>query len=482
MQTTIVIFGASGDLTARKLIPALYSNFKKSRLPAPTRIIGFARAELSDDAFRSKMQEAIRSMAPEEYNEQEWRQFAETLGYHRGEFEQADAYASLAKRICIDEVPVKCYYYLATAPRYYPVVIGNLAATNMIAENNGGECRRIIVEKPFGRDLPTAIVLNQELHKVLTERQIFRIDHYLGKETVQNVLMLRFGNAIFEPLWNRNHIDHVQITVAETVGVEHRAGYYETAGVLRDMFQNHLLQLLTLVAMEPPAIVDADSLRNEKVKVLSAIRDIAPEYSNRFTVRGQYAGYTGEAGVNPASQTETFATMQLYIDNWRWQGVPFYLRSGKKLREKASEIVIQFRRPPTQIFDVQAGVSELFTNRLSIRIQPNEGMHLRFLAKVPDQGMRTRPVDMDFRYTDSFGNGAIPEAYERLLLDALQGDASLFIRSDEIELAWRLIDGVRAGWEGDHAPPLLPYDPGTWGPVASDRLLGREGRWWVHDD
>jgi glucose-6-phosphate 1-dehydrogenase len=293
--------------------------------------------------------------------------------------------------------------------------------------------------------------------------------------------VLRFGNAIFEPLWNRNYIDHIQITVAESVGVGHRAGYYDTTGALRDMFQNHLLQLLTLVAMEPPAKVEANALRNEKVKVLEAIREIAPEYASRFTVRGQYEGYLSEEGVDPASNTETFAALQLYVDNWRWQGVPFYLRSGKFLKEKASEIIIQFRRPPTQIFDVQAGVTELFTNRLSICIQPDEGMHLRFIAKVPDQGMTTRPVDMDFHYRDSFTGQAIPEAYERLLLDALRGDASLFARSDEIELAWKLIDGIRGGWEGEGAPALEKYDPHTWGPTAAEGLLGHEGRWWVHE-
>ncbi|HTY59642.1 MAG TPA: glucose-6-phosphate dehydrogenase, partial [Bacteroidota bacterium] len=372
-------------------------------------------------------------------------------------------------------------FYLATAPRFYSEIIRRLASARLLEESKGGPYRRIIVEKPFGRDLPSARGLNDELHGLLHEDQIFRIDHYLGKETVQNVLMLRFGNAIFEPLWNRNHVDHVQISVAETVGVEHRAGYYETAGVLRDMFQNHLLQLLTLVAMEPPAVVDADSLRNEKVKVLTALREIPPEYSTRYTVRGQYSGYRSEEGVDPRSTTETFAALQVYVDNWRWQGVPFYLRSGKKLNEKSSEIIVQFRRPPTQIFDVQAGVTELFTNHLSICIQPDEGMHLRFIAKVPDEGMHTRPVDMEFHYRDSFGHNAIPEAYERLLLDALQGDASLFTRADEIELAWRFIDGVRGGWESGDGPPLESYGEGTWGPRGGDALLAREGRWWRHD-
>jgi glucose-6-phosphate 1-dehydrogenase len=481
METVIVIFGGSGDLTTRKLIPALYNNFRKKRLPPLTRIIGFSRTPITDDAFRAKLNDAVRASAPAEYDAQAWGEFAGSLSYQPGDLENPSSYADLARKISPGGTPVNCLYYLATAPGFYPVVIARLAAADLIAETKGGPYKRIIVEKPFGRDLETARALNDELHQLLHEDQIFRIDHYLGKETVQNVLMLRFGNAIFEPLWNRNHVDHVQITVAETVGVERRAGYYETAGVLRDMFQNHLLQLLTLVAMEPPAVVDADSLRNEKVKVLTALREIPTEYSHRYTVRGQYGGYTTEEGVDPRSVTETYAALQLYIDNWSWQGVPFYLRSGKKLSEKSSEIIIQFRRPPTQIFDLQAGVTELFTNHLSICIQPDEGMHLRFMAKVPDQGMHTRPVDMEFHYRDSFGNNAIPEAYERLLLDALQGDASLFARGDEIELAWRFIDGVRRSWESGDGPLLETYAGGSWGPEGGDSLLAHEGRWWRHD-
>jgi len=481
VETVIVIFGGSGDLTTRKLIPGLYNNFRKRRLPGPTRIVGFSRTPISDEAFRAKLSDAVRTFAPADYDAQAWGEFAPSLSYHQGDIENASSYQGLARAITPGPVSVNCLFYLATAPRFYPVIIAHLAAANLVAEDTGGPYRRIIVEKPFGRDLATARALNDELHRTLHEGQIFRIDHYLGKETVQNILMLRFGNAIFEPLWNRNHVDHVQITVAETVGVEHRAGYYETAGVLRDMFQNHLLQLLTLVALEPPAVVDADSLRNEKSKVLTALRDIPPEYSRRYTVRGQYRGYTSEEGVDPRSVIETYAALQVYVDNWRWQGVPFYLRSGKKLKEKSSEIIIQFRRPPTQIFDVQAGVTELFTNHLSICIQPDEGMHLRFITKVPDQGMHTRPVDMEFHYRDSFGTDAIPEAYERLLLDALQGDASLFARGDEIELAWRFIDGVRGGWESGGGPPLEIYDKGTWGPAGGDTLPAHEGRWWRHD-
>jgi glucose-6-phosphate 1-dehydrogenase len=480
MSNLIVILGASGDLTARKLIPALYNNFRKKRLPEGTSVLGFARRPYSDDDFREKMKEAVKLFGPDDFIEEEWSRFSKLLFYHQGEFSGDEHYRRLSGRINeIVSSPQNCLFYLFTAPEFYPTIVTHLAGANLLSEAEG--CyRRLVVEKPFGRDLASALSLNNILHGALQEHQIYRIDHYLGKETVQNVVVFRFGNAIFEPLWNRNYVDHVQITVAESVGVEHRASYYDTAGVLRDMFQNHLLQLLTLVAMEPPALFDADTLRNEKVKVLSALREISPEHSVRSTVRGQYDGYLSEQGVGQNSTTETFAAVRLFIDNWRWQGVPFYLRSGKSLNEKVSEITIQFRRPPTQILDVQAGKTELFTNRLSILIQPNEGMRLRFLTKVPDKGMQTRPVEMAFNFSESFGAKAIPESYERLLLDAMNGDASLFARSDEIELAWKFIDSIRSGWEGEQAPPMMQYPKGTWGPQAADDLLGRDGRWWVH--
>ena len=481
MGTTLVIFGASGDLTFRKLLPALYSNFRKKRLPEGTSVIGFARRPYTDETFRQNMKESVSTVAPDDFSEEGWKEFSSRLFYQQGEFSGEKQYQALCRKLeAISSSPQNCLFYLSTAPEFYPTVVTHLAAAGLLTERDGFY-RRVIVEKPFGRDLESALSLNRVLHSALQEHQIYRIDHYLGKETVQNVVVFRFGNAIFEPIWNRNYVDHVQITVAESVGVEHRASYYDTAGVLRDMFQNHLLQLLTLVAMEPPAVFDADALRNEKVKVLSALREISPEHSARSTVRARYEGYRSENGVSPTSTTETYAALKLFVDNWRWQGVPFYLRSGKLLKEKISEITVQFRRPPTQILDVSAGRTELFTNRLSILIQPDEGMHLRFLAKVPDEGMQTRPVEMDFNFRESFGTKAIPESYERLLLDAFNGDASLFARSDEIELAWKFIDGVQAGWEGEYGPPMLEYGKGTWGPQAADDLLGRDGRWWVHE-
>jgi glucose-6-phosphate 1-dehydrogenase len=480
MSTAIVIFGASGDLTSRKLIPALYNNYRKKRLPEKTTIIGVSRSSWTDDAFRGDMLQALKEFAPADFDEKTWQSFAPMLFYLAGDMENAGLYQALAKKI--DDLcgsPQDCLFYLATAPRLFPVAVSFLGQAGLVRETGRNGSRRIVIEKPFGRDLESAIGLTRELRTVAEESQIYRIDHYLGKETVQNLMVFRFGNAIFEPLWNRRYIDHIQITVAETVGVEHRAGYYDKAGVLRDMFQNHLLQLLTLVGMEPPAIVEANALRDEKAKVLRAVRDIPEESVARCSVRGQYEGYRKEEGVGPGSNTPTFAALQLFVDNWRWQGVPFYLRSGKMLKDKISEIVIAFRRPPRQMFDVQSGVTELSTNHLSILIQPDEGFHLRFITKVPDGGMATRPADMNFHFRDTFNISSIPEAYERLLLDAIHGDASLFSRSDEIDLAWTIIDCFQKGWDGDYAPPLLPYPRGSWGPGAADELLWRDGRWWM---
>ncbi len=483
MKKSIVIFGASGDLTSRKLIPALYMNFRKRRLPADTQIIGFSRRPFSDDAFRDKMKQGLLAFVPGEFVQEEWETFARLLFYHPGDVEKLNDYLALAGKInSTDGGDADALFYLAIAPKFYSIVVRKLDEARLLTPMGNNGYRRIVVEKPFGSDLQTAESLNDELLKVVSEDQIYRIDHYLGKETVQNILVLRFGNAIFEPLWNRNYIDHVQITVAETVGVGHRAEFYDQTGLLRDMFQNHVLQLLALVAMEPPVAVDANALRDEKVKVLRSIREIPEELSSRFTVRGQYRGYRAEPGVNPHSETETFAAVQLLLDNWRWQGVPFYLRSGKLLKEKLSEIVIRFRRPPHQMFDVLSGATELSTNHLSITIQPDEGIHLRFMTKVPDGGMSMRPAELDFHFGETFGESPIPESYERLLLDALTGDASLFARKDEIGLAWKFIDGIRRGWIGDNAPALQPYEQGSWGPADADRLLWKDSRWWEQED
>jgi len=482
MKTTFVIFGASGDLTSRKLIPALYANYRKGRLPEDISIIGFSRHPFTDDAFRQKMKEALKEFLPSEFTEEEWGKFGRFLFYHRGDIDKTEDIQGLSRRIeSLGGANGNCLFHLALAPQFYLSVVNKLEASNLVLQTGRNGYRRVIIEKPFGRDLPSAVELNTQLLRALKEDQIYRIDHYLGKETVQNLLVFRFGNAIFEPLWNRRYIDHVQITVAETVGVEHRANYYDNAGVLRDMFQNHLLQILTLVAMEPPAVVEANSLRDEKVKVLRAIREIAPEKSSRFTVRGQYEGYRSEPGVGPRSTTETYAAIELFVDNWRWQGVPFYLRSGKMLSDKVSQIAIRFVRPPHQMLDVLAGVTQLSTNHLSICIQPDEGFHLSFMTKVPDSGMTMRPADMDFHFRDSFRDLPIPDSYERLLLDALNGDPSLFTRSDEIEVAWKFIDSVRCGWEGEHAPPLEQYNRRSWGPPSADRLLWSSGRWWRQD-
>ena len=480
-HTVIVIFGASGDLTARKLVPALFNNFRKGRLPANAKIVGMARSPFTDESFRAKMREGMQQFAPKDFNAEKWEAFAPTLFYQPGDMTKAEAYAGLENKITsIAPEGANRLYYLSTAPEFYPTGATLLGESNMAQEDEGTGFRRIIIEKPFGSDLASAMELNRTVHRAFREHQVYRIDHYLGKETVQNILVFRFANAIFEPLWNRNYIDHVQITVSETVGVGHRAGYYDKAGVLRDMFQNHILQLLTLIAMEPPHKYEADALRNKKVEVLSALRAIGEKEVSEYTVRAQYDGYMHEPGVEQFSATPTYAALKLFVDNWRWQGVPFYLRSGKFLPEKTSEITIQFRQPPQQLFKLHNEQDGMFTNRLSICVQPHEGFHLLFTTKVPDKGMQVQPVDMDFHYKESFGEGAIPEAYERLLLDALNGDASLFTRSDEIELAWKLVDSIHAGWAGKFAPPMASYKPHTWGPKAAEILLSRDERHWVH--
>ncbi len=471
VTTTIIIFGASGDLTWRKLIPALYNNYKKGRLDQCANIVGYARRPYAGDEFRTHLREGAASFSADTFDPAVWERFAALLTYFQGDLDVPEDYARLEASLrAMEKHSANRLYYLATAPEHYGLCAEYLGKAGMTAQGEGW--RRIIIEKPFGTDLVSAQTLNRAVHAVFDESQVYRIDHYLGKETAQNILFLRFANVIFEPIWNRRYVNNVQVTVAETVDVGHRAGYYDQAGVLRDMFQNHLLQLLALVAMEPPASFNADSVRNEKTKVFESIRPIKLQDS----VRGQYTGYCDLEEVAPGSQTPTYAALKLYIDNWRWQGVPFYLRSGKALAAKTSEIIIEFQRPPHLMFHLPDD-AQFTPNILSLCIQPDEGIHLRFEAKVPDSEQEMRSVDMDFHYRDSF-EMVLPDAYERLLLDALEGDMSLFIRSDAIEVSWRLIDPLLQGWERKGTPELLSYTPGSWGPPEADELLARDGRRW----
>jgi len=497
-RTTIVIFGASGDLTQRKLIPALYTLDVEGRLPERYAIIGVARSEFDDESFRAHLREGVVAHARlANQDAAAWEHFAGHLHYCQGAYDDPATYAALARQMAeLDDACETCgnhLFYLATPPQLYPVIVAHLGAAglNRKGANTNDGFVRIIIEKPFGHDLASARALNAQIHDVFDENQVYRIDHYLGKETVQNIMVFRFGNAIFEPVWNRNYVDHVQITVAEEVGVGQRAGYYDTAGVLRDVFQNHLLQLMTLIAIEPPAAFNAKFLRDEKVKVLQAVRPMRPEEVPLATARGQYRTYRDEPGVRPGSATATFAAVRLYVDNWRWQGVPFYLRSGKLLASKATEITVQFKGVPHKLFQ-ESEASSPHANFITFCIQPEEGMHLRFETKVPGAGMRLRSVEMDFQFGEEFGQTALPEAYERLLLDALNGDASLFARADEIELSWQIIDPIQmawdasntdlsvaaGGWRTETAPALEFYEKGSWGPPGADRLLAQHGRHW----
>ena len=471
-----MIFGASGDLTQRKLVPALFNLFRKKRVRLPFCIIGHSKTVYSEDAFRTHLWEGLEQHAAFSHTRAEWDAFAPNIGYHAGGYELASDFESLETYLAKkDGGKGNRLYYMATPPEVFPPIIKLLGQTGQLREELGW--RRIVVEKPFGTDLGSAQSLNQEVHAALRERQIYRIDHYLGKETVQNILVTRFANTIFEPLWNRNYIDHVQITVAEDLGVGHRAGYYDRVGVLRDMFQNHLLQLTCLVAMEPPASFDATSLRNEKLKVLTSIQPLSPTGVASSTVRAQYRGYLQEPEVRPDSDTATFAAVRLHIDNWRWQGVPFYLRSGKQLKDKFSHVAIQFKRPPHNLF--RRTQSSMRPNVLILYLQPDEGIHWRFEAKVPDSA-EMRGVDMEFHYAESFEGTELPEAYERLLEDALSGDAALFTRADEVEAAWTLIDPILNAWQNQKHPALVVYEPGSWGPREADAILADYGRAWFN--
>jgi glucose-6-phosphate 1-dehydrogenase len=476
MSVTLVIFGASGDLTSRKLVPALYQLFRKGRLPADTRIVGFSRTAFTDEAWRAALAESTARYNGKQFDVPAWQKFAGAIHYQAGDIGQPADFDALHKRLHELERSsvVTRVYYLATAPQFYEEAVLRLGACGFADEINGP--RRIVIEKPFGTDLETARRLNDAVHGVFRESQVYRIDHYLGKETVQNILVLRFANTIFEPVWNRNYVDHVQITVAEEVTVGRRGDFYDETGVLRDMFQNHLLQLLMATAMEAPVRFEAETVRDEKVKVLSAITPLAPEAVAANSLRGQYRGYRNEPGVEPDTQTATFGVVKLAVDNWRWQGVPFYLRSGKAMSCRTTQIVIQFRSPPHMVFaSEKASICE--ANRLVIQIQPAEGIQLHFQTKVPDAGMKLRLTDLEFSFNREF-SGVMPEAYERLLLDVFQGDPSLFSRADEVELAWGIIDPIVATWQQSARPPLEIYEPGLWGPSGAEEWMARQGRQW----
>lgn len=479
MAATIVIFGASGDLTTRKLVPALYWLFRKRRLPESTCVVGFSRTPHSHDAWRDELGRTTAEIAGSQFDSESWQAFAQNVYYHPGDVAQFEDYRRLSAFLDQRDAatPATRIFYLATAPRFFEPTIEHLGRCGLAqGAADDSAAPRIVVEKPFGTDLASARRLNERLHQVFAERQVFRIDHYLGKETVQNILVLRLANTVFEPIWNRNYIDHVEITAAEEVAVGRRGSYYDSSGVLRDMFQNHLLQLLMVTAMEAPSRFEADLVRNEKVKVLEAIRPMSADEVAQATVRAQYAGYRDEPGVPSDSQTATFAAVRLLVDNWRWQGVPFYLRSGKALDCRTTQIVIGFRAPPHMVFGQQYG-GRHEPNRLIIQIQPAEGVQLHLQTKVPDAGMQLRLTDLDFRFDRHF-RGSMPDAYERLLLDVLANDPSLFARSDEVELSWGIVDPILDAWETTGRPELATYPPGDWGPDASREWIARDGRQW----
>ncbi|MEJ7577154.1 MAG: glucose-6-phosphate dehydrogenase [Pyrinomonadaceae bacterium] len=487
-QCVVVIFGASGDLARRKLVPALYNLASGNGAAGNFKILGVGRTQMTDEEFTNQMRDAVQSAKDtDDFAEDKWRGFAGRLNYMVGDPNDDGVHEELAARL--DELKrdgagTNYLFYLSTPPSVAPSIIKGLSAAGLASETEGW--RRIIIEKPFGRDIQSARELNAVVASAFKEHQVFRIDHYLGKETVQNILVFRFGNTIFEPIWNRNYVDFVEITAAETVGVEGRAAYYEEAGALRDMVANHLLQLLTLTAMEPPVAYDAESVREEKVQVLRSIRAMTPEQVAERTVRARYAAgtidnqtvpaYEAEPGVNENSQIETYAAVEFRIENWRWAGVPFYVRTGKRLARRVTEVVVHFKRTPQALFS-RTPKDEIEPNAVVLRIQPDEGIGVHVGAKLPGVEMKTSVVKMDFRYESTFGVRS-PAAYETLLLDAIEGDATLFTRADETEAEWRLITPIEEAWAHGDAPPLSTYAAGGEGPEEANKLLAREGKGW----
>jgi glucose-6-phosphate 1-dehydrogenase len=485
----LVLFGSTGDLSHRKVFPALAQLWRTNLLPADWSLIAVGRRPYDDETFRADVAVSLKDHCRVPLDPAMERQFLERISYHRGDFTDSASYDALSAKIegmhVAQGTEANVLFYLATQPSAFPQIVAEIGRCGMDHEIHGGGWRRIVVEKPFGRDLDTARKLNREILRVFREAQIYRIDHYLGKETVRNLMVFRFANGIFEPLWNRRYVDHVQITVAESLGVEERGTFYEETGAARDVLQNHLLQLLSLVAMEPPATFAADALRDEKLKVLRAVAPASKADIHRNVVRGQYdagwvggqpvAGYRAEHEVDPQSETETFVAGRFEIDDWRWSGVPFYLRTGKRMAKRATEIAIQFRDVPHRLF--ADATTDPQPNLLAIRVQPDEGILLRFGSKVPGLGLAIRPVTMDFTYGTAFSTDA-PDAYETLILDAMLGDQSLFTRADEVEAAWSIVTPIHDAWVDGPAPEFPDYAAGTWGPDAAGELLTRDGRRW----
>jgi glucose-6-phosphate 1-dehydrogenase len=473
-ECAIVIFGASGDLTKRKLLPALYRLAHDRRLPEGFAIVGTSRTAMSDDEFRTRMREAAQTYSEDtEFNAELWERFAANIGYVAGDLKDPALFTALATKVAATKQR-NVLFYLSTQPSYYEPVVSGLAAADLHRDEKGW--RRIIVEKPFGHDLDSAQELNSHLQAVFPERETYRIDHYLGKETVQNIFGFRFGNGIFEPLWNRRYVNQVQITAAESIGVEGRGAYYQEAGALRDMIQNHLLQVMATIAMEPSAVFEPDAVRDERAKLLRSIRIMKPEDVQRYAVAGQYRGFREEEGVRADAQTDTYAAATFFVDNWRWAGVPFFIRSGKKLPKRVTDIAIQFKPAPLALFGQGSGEANTRPNLLILRIQPEEGISLRFLSKEPGEGMRLRPVSMDFNYGTSFGERS-PSAYETLLVDAMLGDATLYTRQDMVEASWRVVQPILEDW-GNRRFNFPNYEPGSWGPAEADAMLGRLNLKW----